>query len=442
MSKRTLPAIPADISHLTDMIGDWSNHTEHESRARFEEAQTLHTELVATYNELVGVNPSDVLADERRWMDKANRTILALNRVLADGTRVDRTGVVRPDGSPRGTSYAEGRPLAAGQTFTGYAQARGLVAEDQADLDLDKYLRGMATGQWRGAEREYQAAMVEGTGANGGFLLPTVLSAQLIDMTRNATRVLQAGATIVPMENRTLDVPKWTGDPTAAWHSENAAISPSDPTIGKVTLTAQALASYVNVSWELIEDAPGVQGMLAQAFANVFALKLDMAALYGSGTPPEPRGVKTTSGVTITPLGANGAALTNFDPLIDAVGRLRDNNEEPTAQIMAGRTARVIAKFKDTQNQPLATPEYLSGVQRLDTKQVPTNLVVGTSGSTTSDVFTADWRQLLIGVRTELEIKVLRERNADTGTAGFIAWARYDTAVARTSAFDVLTGVL
>ncbi len=52
-----------------------------------------------------------------------------------------------------------------------------------------------------------------------------------------------------------------------------------------------------------------------------------------------------------------------------------------------------------------------------------------------------DWRQLLIGVRTELQIKVLDQRYADNGQTGFIAWWRGDVAVARPKAFDVTTGV-
>lgn len=69
---------------------------------------------------------------------------------------------------------------------------------------------------------------------------------------------MEAGATVVPMESRTLDVAKWTGDPSGAWHTEAAAITPSDATLSKVTLTAQAFAANVEVSWELLEDAPGV----------------------------------------------------------------------------------------------------------------------------------------------------------------------------------------
>ena len=213
---------------------------------------------------------------------------------------------------------------------------------------------------------------------------------------------------MVPMESRRPDVARREGDPTAARHSENGAISPSDATLGKVALTAQALASVVQVSWELLEDAPDVEGKLGEAFASAFSLGVDQAALYGSGTAPEPRGVKNVAAVVKTPIAPNGATLANYDPLIDSVGRLDVANEEATGIIYAGRSARALSKLKDTTNQPLAVPRY-------STKQVATNLSVGTANET-SDIFTADWRQLLVGVRSQLPIA--RSSTRDTPTMG------------------------
>jgi len=135
----------------------------------------------------------------------------------------------------------DGGPLTRTQTFTGAVRAAGLVRDGEEQLSLGRYLRGVVVGDWRGADPE-RRAMSEGVLASGGYLVPTILSAEIIDRARNQTRVLQAGARLIPMPNRTLDVAKWVTDPTPAWHSENAAITPSDGTIGKVTLTAQALA--------------------------------------------------------------------------------------------------------------------------------------------------------------------------------------------------------
>ncbi len=335
------------------------------------------------------------------------------------------------DGEP-GTPLGERR-------MSDYVAARGLVREGQADLSFGKYVRGMVTGDWRGADAE-RRALVEGTASAGGHLVPTPLSARIIDRARNATRVLQAGAQIVPMESSTLKLARVVGDPTAAWHSELATISASDMTFDAVNLTARALASRVLISRELMEDADNVDDEVEKAFAAQFALTFDLAALYGSGVVPEPRGIKNVAAVTKTSLGANGGSP-NYDALIDSVYRVRGANHEPNAAIYAPRTGQAFAKAKDSTGQYLTPPAALDGIARLETVQIPTNLTAG-SATTASDIFTGQWSELLIGVRTQLEITVLRERSADVGAYELMAWARMDVAVARPAAFDVVTGVL
>jgi HK97 family phage major capsid protein len=142
-----------------------------------------------------------------------------------------------------------------------------------------------------------------------------------------------------------------------------------------------------------------------------------------------------------TNVAANGGPPT-WDVLVDFVGRVRDGNESPTAQIMADRTARSLGKQKDSQGNYLAPPPgYLDGVRRLTTSQVPVNLSTGTSNDT-SDVFTGDFSQLYVGVRTALTITVLRERYmVEEGSFGLVGWYRGDIAVARPKAFDIVRGV-
>lgn len=385
----------------------------------------------------------DFTASEKRTYDRLEQTLDTLSE-LARSSHVDRTGVVAP--SEPSARYEDGMPLLAGQTFRGFASARGygdnhLDPYAESGLSLAKILRGAMTGDWRGSdhERDVMNAMSGGSGAAGGILIPTTISADIIDRARAKTRVMEAGATVVPMDSRTVDVPRWVSDPNLQWRLENAAIAESDPTLDKVTLAAKTLATVVRVSRELVEDTD-IDAALREAFASDFAQKIDAAALYGDGTNGAPAGVKNTAAVSKTALATNGASP-SWDALVDAAGRLRDNNETPTAQILSDRTARSLGKLKDTTGQYLAPPTYLGDVPRLPAGNIPNNLTVGTS-TDTSDVFTADWRQLYIGVRIGLTITLLKERYMpDAGQYGFVAWFRGDIVVARSKAFDVVTGV-
>lgn len=68
----------------------------------------------------------------------------------------------------------------------------------------------------------------------------------------------------------------------------------------------------------------------------------------------------------------------------------------------------------------MRAPDYIADLPRYDTNQVPTNLTVGT-GTTCSDTFVADWSQLLVGIKTRIQITTLTERYADYGEIGFLA---------------------
>lgn len=380
-------------------------------------------------------------ADERRAYDQALDETESLSRAI-DNFIVGDPSTTNPIPEGRTSNAPEegfGRPLAPEARMADLVDP--YFQPQERELSLRKYLRGMVTGEWQDADNE-RRAMAEGQLATGGYMLPAPLSARIIDLARNQTRVIQAGATVIPMANKTLDVPVWQDDPTAAWRNEGQEILPSDATLNRVRLDAKSLAGLTKVTRELLEDAPGIENELRRAFAAQFALTVDHAALYGSGVDPEPRGVYNASGVEhLTPWGANGGIPTNYDFLIDAVGALEDVNETPNAQILSPRTGRTLGKLKDSTDQPLRVPSALDNVRRLTTNQVPTDRTLGT-GVDTSDVFTADWSYLYLGLRTSLQIQVLSERYAETGHIGLLCWWRGDIQVARPSAFNVTEGAL
>lgn len=88
----------------------------------------------------------------------------------------------------------------------------------------------------------------------------------------------------MPVDTDTLQIVKLTGDPSFSWRAENATISESDPTFGRVLFTAKSCAALALVSRELLEDSVNVDQILMQAFAEAAALEIDRAALQGSGS--------------------------------------------------------------------------------------------------------------------------------------------------------------
>jgi HK97 family phage major capsid protein len=387
------------------------------------------------------------LADEARDHPEHAATVAALHSgraaVVAE---LEKFGAVL-DGYPttrqaRPASPADLEVLGPEQRtgVTDHARAANPALFEQAgELSFARYLRGAITGQWD--EREQRFLSEANTGSN---IVPTPLAASIIDKARNASRLVQAGARTIPMDSATLKIARVTGDPTAAWRSEDGAIAQSDSTLDAVTFTARSLAFYTRVSRELIEDsAPSAESVLRNQIAEVIALELDRVGLRGSGTPPEPKGILNQTSVTITNHGAAGTVFSTavgYDWLLDAKGAVRSANFEPTAHIVAPRTVTSLSKLREaTTSAYLAPPPNM--LPMLATKQIPINLTVTTS-SDCSEIYTGDFTQAMFGLRTSLQIGVdPYSFGISAGHIAIIAWLRADFQLAQPTAFNVDLGV-
>ena len=346
------------------------------------------------------------------------------------------------DATYRGTDRGEVRVLGPGDRLFRSASP----ADPGYGITMPQFVRGIVTGDWGDIPPE-ERVMAVGSGAGGGFLVPTPLALRVIDKARNAARVIQAGALTVPMDASTMKIARVAGDPTAAWKLENAAGSPSDMLLESITFTARTLFALVKASVEVVEDAQQIDNTIEDGLAAALALEVDRVALRGSGTPPEPQGIRNQTGVTIQSMGANGLAYTNYDPLSNAIQAVRANNGEPNAVIHSPRTYGTLDRLKDTTNQPLRPPPSVEGIRTLVTKQIPENLTQGTS-TAASESYVGQWNELLLGVRRTITIEASRQAADSSGSAfrdlqvWIRAYLRLDVQLAHPEHFVVVTGVL
>ncbi|MDH3669344.1 MAG: phage major capsid protein [Paracoccaceae bacterium] len=305
---------------------------------------------------------------------------------------------------------------------------------DFEGLSLGGYLKSMVCGGGSELERR---ALSEGVDASGGFTVPDILSSRLIDLVRNRTQVIRAGAVTVPLTSDQHYIAKVASDAVPAWRSEAGSVAESDPSFARVELVPRSLAVLTKLSRELMEDTLNLETALPQMLAAAMAVEIDRAALFGSGAAPEPLGVSNTAGIEEVAL---GGPITSYQPLIDARGRLTANNfaEGPSAFIMNPAEETTVAGLTATDGQPLMPPRVLEGVPMLTTGNVPDGATVSPEdGTMIGGVF----RHLLVGMRNDIRILTLRERYADTLELGLIAFARVDFAVEHPGAFVKITGV-
>lgn len=317
-----------------------------------------------------------------------------------------------------------------GQSMSEHIRTNRYAGGELRGLTEGAFLRSMVTGANSDIERR---ALAEGSDSAGGYTVPKVLAARLIDRLRAASVVFRAGAQTLPLSADNLSIAKVASDPVPAWRSENGLIPESDPTFAAVNLVPRSLAVIVRVSRELLEDSLNLETALPNIMAAALAGELDRVALLGTGAAPQPRGVLNFTGKTATTVAAGAVT---YGKLIQARTALRSANSDATAFIMHPRDEGTLAGAVDTSGQPINIPAALASVPMLTTTALPLDL--GT-GNDEAPVFAGDWSKLLIGIRSELRVEVLKERYADSHQYGFVAHLRADIAAEHEACFTTFS---
>lgn len=364
--------------------------------------------------------------------EKNHRTAQGDRRARSEPARSSRRPIPHDtrdgDGDGEEIAYA----LRPEERMAEWVQRTGGVAFDEP-LTAGAYLRSMVTGPRNDVERR---ALSEGTDSAGGYTVPDILSAQVIDRLRAQSVLVRAGAKTVPLKSDQNYIAKIATDPTPAWRAENAAIGESDPTFTRVAMQPKSLAVIVRVSREVLMDSLNIEQALLNSLTAAMALELDRAGLFGSGSGSEPQGLVNMSGVGEI---EHDGELANYAPLIAARTMLLTANAgEPTAFIMHPREDGTLTGLVDGQGQPLQAHPKVAAIPQLVTTSVPTN---GGTGTNESQVIGGDFNRFLIGIRHDLQIGILKERYADLHQYAFVAHLRATFAAEHTSAFVKVTGI-
>lgn len=166
---------------------------------------------------------------------------------------------------------AESRLLRPGQEVRDAAIAQGWVESGSEKMSLGRLLRAMALGSTDHLTELESRALAEGTVGAGGAMVPTILAAEIIDRARAASVTIQAGTRTFPMESNEVKLARVTGDPSANWKSENAAITDADFTFDTLALDAETVVVLTKASRELVEDAKNLEESISAAFAELLA---------------------------------------------------------------------------------------------------------------------------------------------------------------------------
>lgn len=333
---------------------------------------------------------------------------------------------------PLGDSWTDG----AGNAVRVYAPHER-IADSAAGSrpGLGEFLNAVVTG--RGMDR-IRADLGTTPDSAGGYTVPTSIAREFIDRLRAKSILIQAGARTFPMESKTHRLVRVTADPAVTWRAtENAALTPADPTFGALDLTAKTVAVATKISFELAQDGVNAWEAAKTSLINAMALAIDKAGLHGVANGPS--GLIAVSGRTqVTGVGAPSwdAFITGLENLAAADVDLDKCNQWITSPRTWGDLQRLKTGITND-NTPRAMPPAIAKHKLHVSSSVLNTLGAGSD----SVIFGGDFSDVVFGIRQDITLRVLPERFADSLSVGLLCWARVDWGVMRPASIVTLEGV-
>ncbi len=293
------------------------------------------------------------------------------------------------------------------------------------------------------ASAEVLKALTEGVSAEGGYLVPTELSAEVYRILPDAA-IMRRIATVIPMSSHTLSLNALATSPKAYWIREYRAKTTTSADLDQKDLTCNDLVCLLPVSEQLLADANiSLVPFIINLFRDAIAAEEDNAFFTGAGTT-QPRGISIeTLGATV----AAGGALTmdHVIAVIDSIPQSSANS--PKAAFVGHRyVKRLCRNLKDTANNYIWRDGSM-GRMSGQTEKLP-DMLYGypfyeQNDLAQTELYFGDWSKYIIGDRQQLEVR--------TTTEGGDAWRknsveikaveRVDGRAVLLSAFAKITGI-
>lgn len=310
-----------------------------------------------------------------------------------------------------------------------------------------------------------RAAYATGATATGGAAVATnLLASSFIEVLRNKAVIMNLGPTILSGLVGNVSIPRQISQTATYWVSEATALTEAEATFDQVALSAKQIGARSQYSRLMLQQStPDIEAVVRNDLAKVMALGIDAAAINGTGTSGQPRGILNQSGIGSVAMGTNGGALlassttagTGIDPLIDLEKALDVANalDGTLSYLTNAKGVAALKKLKDqygdyiwgnaSEDVVAGTAGMINGYRVARSNQVPANLTKGTSNGICSALLFGDFTQLVIGMWGGLEI-LPNPYGAgyNAGSVDIRAMQTCDIAVRHAESFAAITDLL
>lgn len=246
------------------------------------------------------------------------------------------------------------------------------------------------------------------TAADGGYL---VQEEPLLYYDALRDKVLLPGLGAKLLTGLVGDLPLIEGGSfTASWLAEDGESTATKVAFDEYLMQPKRLQATGALSLQLLrQTSVDVEKMIENDLIAAHALGLQTAAINGSGTPPEPRGILNKVGIGAVVGGTNGSVPT-FAQMVDLETQVAIDNAEGSA--MAYLTnAKVRGKLKQTEKTStnglyIWDLDEVNGYPAFVTNAVPGTISKGNQSSLLSAMIFGDWSKLFIGQWGNIDIIV------------------------------------
>ena len=252
---------------------------------------------------------------------------------------------------------------------------------------------------------------------------------EFIDVLRNASSVMQAGARMLGGLSGDVKIPKKTSAASAGWiATEGGASAESEMVVGQISMSPKTLGAHTDVTRQLlIQSSMDVEAMMRDDLAQAIATAIDLAGLEGSGSSGQPTGILNTSGVnTVT---AFAAANPTFAEVVTLETAVAEDNA------LTGNLAYILPA---SMYGALKTTEKASGTAQFVAE--PGGTINGyrsivSNQCTAGNLYFGNFADLLVGMFGGLDIVVDPYTNSTSGTVRVVALQSMDVAVRHAVSF-------
>lgn len=302
-------------------------------------ARAAERDRVATIRSMcdqhgVGADLADQLIDNDATIDQAREAVLTqLGR-----TKKEFQGRVHDAGDGAiGMTDSEVKRYSLLKVIRHLADPSDRAAREEASFELEcskaaeKKLGRAARGvvmPWDVMSAPSERSQNAGTGAAGGFLVPTeLLTGSFIELVRNRSAILGLNVTTLTGLMGNVDIPKQIGPTTAYWVGEDQSLTETQVTLGQLSMTPKSLGGYVDITRRLmLQSSMNVEELVRSDLARSMALAIDYSAIYGLGGSSQLLGIKNVTGVGAQTLSSNpdtdkqiGGVTYRFGKFVDYV---------------------------------------------------------------------------------------------------------------------------